>query len=66
MTMLKGTVKTFEYSKGWGFIVDEDGYDYFFNVSNVRKGQSLKKGTRVKFDVIETNKGSEAENISIY
>ena len=64
--MLKGTVKTFEFSKGWGFIEDEDGYDYFFNVANVRKGQALKQGTRVKFDVIETNKGSEAENISIY
>ena len=64
--MLKGIVKTFEFSKGWGFIEDEDGYDYFFNVANVRKGQSLKEGARVKFDVIETNKGSEAENISIY
>tara|TARA_B100000214_G_C23846682_1_gene571369 strand:- start:75 stop:272 length:198 start_codon:yes stop_codon:yes gene_type:complete len=64
--MLKGTVKTIERSKGWGFIEDQEGYDYFFNVANVRKGQTLKKGTRVKFDAVETNKGSEAENISIY
>ena len=64
--MLRGTVKTIERSKGWGFIEDEEGYDYFFNVINVRKGQNLTKGAKVKFDVVETNKGSEAENISIY
>ena len=41
--MLKGTVKTIERSKGWGFIEDLEGYDYFFNVANVRK--ELKKRT---------------------
>ena len=63
--MFKGVVRKFDFSKGWGFIEDEEGYDYFFNVANIRKGQKIKKGSRVKFDVIETTKGSEAENISI-
>jgi len=64
--MIKGKVKKFDYSKGWGFIEDDDGYDYFFNISHVRKGQTVRKGSRVKFDVIETAKGSEAQNITIF
>ena len=46
--MLTGYVKKWDYSNGWGFIEsDDDGYDYFFNISNVRKGIRLKEGLRV-------------------
>ena len=59
-----GVVKKWNFKAGWGFIEDDDGYDYFFNVSNVRKGVIIKEGVRVKFDIFETNKGPEAENIT--
>ena len=64
--MLTGYVKKWDYSKGWGFIeCDDDGYDYFLNVSNVRKGVRIKEGLHVKFDFFEGQKGPEAENVSI-
>jgi CspA family cold shock protein len=63
--MQSGYVKKWDYGKGWGFIEDEEGCDYFFNISNVRKGIKVKEGMRVKFDVFETNRGPEAENITI-
>ena len=63
--MQTGYVKKWDYGNGWGFIEDDEGYDYFFNISNVRKGIKVKEGMRVKFDTFETNKGPEAENISI-
>ena len=44
---------------------DEDGYDYFFNISNVRRGQRMRVGLSVKFDSFEGQKGPEAENVSI-
>ena len=63
--MLLGCIKKWDQSKGWGFIEDEEGYDYFFNISNVRKGVKIKEGFNVKFDVFESSRGQEAENISI-
>ena len=64
--MLYGYIKKWDQQNGWGFIEsDDDGYDYFFNISNVRKGIRLKEGLRVKFDLFEGQKGPEAENVSI-
>ena len=33
-----GYVKKWDFSKGWGFIEDSEGYDYFVNISNVSYG----------------------------
>ena len=63
--MKTGIVKKWEFSKGWGFIEDHDGYDYFFNISNVRKGTYLKEGMKVKFDIFQGQRGDEAENVSL-
>ena len=60
-----GTVKLWKQMEGWGFIEDEDGEDYFFNVSNIRKGQRIHQGVDVKFDTEETQKGTEAINVSL-
>tara|TARA_Y100000768_G_C23613168_1_gene511471 strand:+ start:417 stop:617 length:201 start_codon:yes stop_codon:yes gene_type:complete len=61
--MLKGTIKHLDTSNGWGFIEALDGDDYFFNVSNVRPGQSINLGDSVKFDFHQTNRGPSAKNI---
>ncbi len=64
--MLTGMVKVWNNDKGWGFISGDDGDDYFVNVSNIRAGQRLKIGLRVKFDAAETSRGTIAENVSLY
>ena len=46
-------------------IEDEDGYDYFLNISNLRKGIKIREGSKVKFDVFQGQKGDEAENVSL-
>ena len=63
--MQTGVIKKWEHGSGWGFIEGDDGYDYFFNITNVRRGQKMKVGLNVKFDSFEGQKGSEAENVSI-
>ena len=63
--MLSGTVKVWNKDKGWGFISGDNGEDYFANVSDVRSGQTLRIGVRVKFDTSETQRGTIAENITL-
>ena len=60
-----GTIKNWNSNRGWGFIEGDDGYDYFLNISNLRKGIKVSVGTRVKFDITHTQKGEEAENVSL-
>ena len=64
--MLTGEMKVWDKDKGWGFISGDDGDDYFVNISNIRKGNIVKVGSRVKFDTSETSRGSVAENVTLY
>lgn len=63
--MLIGRVKVWKQIEGWGFIEDDDGEDYFFNISNVRMGQRIRLGSNVKFDTQQTQRGIEAINVSL-
>jgi len=63
--MMKGTVKWFNESKGFGFITKEDGEDVFVHhTSIVGSGfKSLSEGQAVTFDVEKTPKGPRATNV---
>lgn len=57
-----GTVKWFNPTKGFGFIVPDDGSkDVFVHISAVEKAgmQSLFEGQKLRFDLQE-NRGKEA------
>ena len=58
-----GNIKLWKQIEGWGFIEGDDGEEYFFNISNVRKGQRVKQECRVKFDTEETQRGTEAIHV---
>ena len=62
-----GSVKWFNVSKGFGFITRENGDDVFVHFRNIRgRGhRSLSEGQRVKFYVRESDKGLQAEDVSI-
>ena len=59
-------IKQWNSSEGWGFIIGDDGEDYFLHASKVRVGQSISNNCRVKFDVSQGQRGPEAENVSLY
>ena len=63
--MISGIIKMWKETEGWGFIEGDDGEDYFLNISNVRRGQSIRINCRVKFDVNQGQRGSEAENVTL-
>ena len=63
--MIEGRVKMWKNNEGWGFIEGDDGENYFLNIANVRIGQSIKINCRVKFDGNQSQRGPEAENVTL-
>lgn len=65
--MPTGTVKWFNPDKGYGFITrDDDGRDVFVHYSAIEYTggfRSLDEGQRVEFDVTQSPKGEQAENL---
>ncbi len=63
--MVKGRVKWFNDSKGYGFIEQEDGPDVFVHFSAIQADgfKSLKEGEIVEFEITEGPKGPQAANV---
>jgi len=62
---LKGTVKWFNPSKGYGFIDQEDGEDVFVHYSVIKMDgyRVLRQGQIVEFEVEESPKGLQASEV---
>lgn len=62
-----GTVKWFNTSKGFGFISRDSGDDIFVHFRAIRgEGHKvLVEGQRVEFDVVQRDKGLQAEDVDI-
>ena len=62
---VKGTVKWFNESKGFGFIEQESGADVFAHFSAIVSTgfKTLAEGQPVEFSVTQGPKGPQAENI---
>ena len=60
-----GTVKWFNDSKGFGFISRGDGTDVFVHFSSLRgEGyRSLEDGQKVEFEVVQGDKGLQAQDV---
>ena len=60
-----GTVKWFNEDKGFGFIQREGGPDVFAHFSAIQGDgfKTLAEGQSVEFNVVDGQKGPQAENI---
>ncbi len=65
--MQQGTVKWFNSDKGYGFITGENGKDVFVHFSAIQSNgfRTLEEGQQVSFDVVEGQKGPQAENVVV-
>ncbi|MFT4899860.1 MAG: CspA family cold shock protein [Flavobacteriales bacterium] len=64
ITMAKGTVKFFNESKGFGFIVDEEnGNELFVHVSGLI--DEIKENDEVTYDVADGRKGPNAVDVKL-
>jgi len=63
--MVKGTVKWFNASKGFGFIEQENGDDVFVHYSAIKGNdyKSLEEGQAVTLDIVQGPKGLQAANV---
>ncbi|TDT68017.1 putative cold-shock DNA-binding protein [Hypnocyclicus thermotrophus] len=65
--MANGIVKWFNGEKGFGFITSEEGNDVFVHFSQIKKDgfKTLEEGEEVSFDVVQGQKGPQAENVVV-
>jgi CspA family cold shock protein len=64
---LKGKVKWFNNQKGYGFITKDDGSgDVFVHYSSMQGDgfKSLAEGDAVQFEVVDSDKGPKAANVT--
>jgi len=64
--MATGTVKWFNAEKGFGFVApDEGGADVFVHYTAINSDgyRSLEENQKVEFDVTQSPKGPQAENV---
>ena len=61
----KGKVKWFNNAKGYGFIGREDGPDVFVHYSSIQLDgyKTLKEGDDVEFEIVQGQKGAQADAV---
>ena len=63
MATTNGTVKRLVFEKGFGFIADGAGHEYFFHQSSCSTFDSLREGQQVTFEPGQGPKGPRAERV---
>lgn len=64
---MTGTVKWFNAEKGYGFIKDEEGKDIFVHFSSINFDgyKTLEEGQKVTYDLVESDRGPQAKNVTV-
>ena len=65
MIKVQGTVKWFNGAKGYGFIEREEGEDVFVHYNAIIGVgyKNLDEGQRVEFNVVQADKGPQAQDV---
>ena len=66
MAQYEGVVRWFNNAKGYGFVGREGGADVFCHYSSIQSDgyKSLKEGEQVQFDIIQGEKGPQADQVT--
>ena len=62
---MNGKVKFFDETKGFGFIVSDDGKEFFVHQSGLKEGVRLNDNDAVVFDIEDGDRGPKAVNVAL-
>jgi CspA family cold shock protein len=63
---MQGIIKWFNEKKGFGFVVGEDGTEYFVHISKIINTKiTPKENDKVDFEPKETMKGKQAFDVQL-
>lgn len=60
---MKGKVKFFNHEKGFGFIIGDDGKDYFVHSSGLQENAMIDEDDSVEFSTEQGDRGLKAVNV---
>ncbi|MGQ7855374.1 cold-shock protein [Pedobacter sp. WC2501] len=60
---MQGTVKFYNESKGFGFIITENGDEVFVHVTGLT--DKISQNNRVEFEIAQGKKGPNAVNVKL-
>ncbi len=65
--MPQGTVKWFDYRKGFGFVVNEEGLDVFVHFSSIQSDgfRTLRPGQLVEYAELKSSKGLQGKEVQV-
>ena len=62
---MNGTVKFFNVSKGFGFVIADDEKEYFVHITAIEPEVTLRENDAVTFDIEEGDRGPKAVNVKL-
>jgi CspA family cold shock protein len=65
MAAVNGTIKRLVYEKGFGFVADDGGREYFFHQTACDSFNDLREGQAVTFEAGQGPKGPRAERVKV-
>lgn len=70
MAQCKGKIHWFNKQKGYGYVTDENGNEYFYHKNNIKKGRQIviegfEAEDEVVFDLVQSEKGQMAINLEL-
>ena len=61
---MKGKIKFYNRMKGFGFIIGDDGTEYFVHESGLNDGVSIHENDKVTFNVEQGDRGPKAVKVA--
>ncbi len=61
---MEGKVKFFNQMKGFGFIIGDDGKEYFVHQSGLTEGTEINENDEVTFEVVQGDRGEKADKVA--
>lgn len=60
---MNGKVKFFNEKNGYGFVIAEDGKEYFVHKTGLTEGLRITENDEVTFEIVDSDRGPKADKV---